>query len=381
MRKMRNGRKAVISGFLVSMAVMSLGGCGKEEEVWNPIENNQIKIALIGSSEYIGQDILNGIETAKETVKKDYGHDLVVDVLDDEGDYKQGVTMATKVAEDSSYVAALSEQDFDIIDSVAGIFEQEEKPLIVMGGCYDNINEKEYEYLLTDFLSAEVMGKMLGNYAVKQGYKSIAYCHTNTRFELDELNGVQQAVNNSDTQISITQLVSDTPENMTASFQNWDLLDVDALCVSVYDLQFCGNLVSVLRQSGSDIPVLTDYSINNEETIQTNGSYMDGIICAPLYPYNVSQELKLFEEAFQEKYGHTPSSNAVQYYDMICMLVQRLENGINSSGELMEAMKNGDVYKGISSDLKFDKNGRLAAENVQVLEFRNGEFLPIDEGQ
>jgi DNA-binding LacI/PurR family transcriptional regulator len=85
-----------------------------------------------------------------------------------------------------------------MVDSVVSILNERNKPLIVLSGCFDETADKGYDNVLFDFLSADKMGRLMGEYMLKANCSRVALLHTNTAFETDELKGLEAAVADSE---------------------------------------------------------------------------------------------------------------------------------------------------------------------------------------
>ncbi len=371
--------KTVLFALVVLAAVLTAAcGAGKgSKSVFN--ENGEINIAILCNMETY--EVISGlnesIEVAKEDIYNKYGFNLNVELYDDGGNYNSAIALASQIAHSPDIAAAISIQEFDIVDSVASIFNEAEKPFIVFAGCYDSIAENGYDYLINDFTSAGKLGNIMGKYAIHRGLKRVAVIHTATTFETDEIKGFQTTVADSDVKIADMLTGPFTDEEFEIAYRRWQALGIDGIYMSLYDLSLGGDIVKKLRQRGSDIVVMTDYSIDNEDTISENGEYMEGVVYIPFCPLKESDGFDEFVEKCTKRFGENDYvSYGAQMYDLLMMSADCIFKSAESGKSLIDLYKAEEPYKGITGDISFNSKGQLNIEQEQCRIFVNGEFVP-----
>ena len=205
-------QKRIIAGIVilavVAGTVMVAGKIQRKPPKAKSTKTDTLKIVILDSGDYYYSDegIENGIMLAQEALEKESGISIDLERVDDGGDYVNGISMAKALAEDESVDMVISFQNFESIGAEAGFFEQVQKPFIITMGCYDEVAERGYEYLITDFLSGRTIGSSIGEFLKQEKRENIALCHSDTTFEKDELKGIQSAIRDSDnTNIYYTQ--------------------------------------------------------------------------------------------------------------------------------------------------------------------------------
>lgn len=364
--------------FLVG-GMLLCSGCQKEqEETWKlEREQKNIKIALFGSEEYLGKEFTDGLKMAQREIKKVLDIDVILDIFDDQGDYNTGVSMATKIAKDSNYLMAITVQDFEIIDTAAEIFEKARKPFIVVDGCFDRTRENGYSYFISHCISAKKMGEMIGDYVIEVGIKKIASSHSGTIFEKDEIKGLQSIISATETKIYDMQIGPFSEEEFLESYNKWVSLGIEAIYFNHYSYTWGGELIQMLRDQGSKIKVMTDYSVNNEESLKSFGKAMEGAVIAPLYPIRESQRLRLFRERFKSQFSYQPTSRTIQIYDLIFAIVEAVQNADNSKG-FMDYFKSKKGFEGVSGIVTYDSDGNLVPKKAKCQILKNGVFIDVE---
>ena len=299
--------------------VLFLCGCSRGEN--NLPAEDTMRIALIGEASFLESGgSMDGMNLAVKEFEKEHGSRIEIEVYDDKSNYNEGVTLAEKIAGDPGISVTISKQELDILDAVAGIFEEKEKPLIITNGCYDRTADQGYQYVLMDFINAETAGKKMGEYAISKNYKTVAYCHSDTEYEKDELKGVESALKESGVSIADVRVGPYSREEFEEAYEEWEMLGVEAVYVSIYYLNYGSDIVRMLREKGSDIQVISDYAMDNDVDIERNGKYLEGTVIAPLYAYKENDAFKECDSNFYRQYGYHMTSQSLQSYELIRMI-------------------------------------------------------------
>ncbi len=360
--------------FSALLAILNLTGCDKSLPVWKPVSENSIKIAIVGDEDYIGD---NGSMEAMELSASDFydrtGIRIETVIYNDNAEYNKAISCAKEIAEDDSISAVLVKQELDFIDASAEIFNDAKKPFILTNGCYDGTIDNNYEYMLIDCINAKVAGSIMAEYIKKQGYKNIAFCHSDTQYEEDELKGLQAELKNSSVNLTDTLIGPYTQEDFNVAYERWTKLGIDAVCISNYDI-YNSNLVRMLREKGSDIAVIGDYVMDTDEEISENGKYLDGTAIVSMYINDGNKNNTEITERFENAYKMEMSEKAIQSYDIISLLGTVLSSDTESSKDFIDQIKSSDGYDGISGKIVFDENGCIIPNGNEMLVFKNGAF-------
>lgn len=374
MRLKKYGRIAGLSA-AAGLVFLSFAACGQEEKSWQPVSlDNKIRIAIIGDDEYIAD---NGAMEAMEMASDDFfdktGIRIEAVIYDDDSDYNKGIECARSIAEDEGIMAVLVKQELDYIDATAEIFDEAQKPFILTNGCYESTIDQSYEYMLVDCINAEAAGSIMGQYVEEHGYQRVAFCHSDTKYEEDELKAFQARVEGTSVCLTDTVVGPYTQEEFHQAYERWMTLGVDVVCVSNYDL-LNSDLVAKLREEGSDLQVVGDYIMDTDEEIEANGEYLEGTAIASMYINDFEENDAEITGRFEELYQMDMSEKAIQSYDITCLLGEALISGIKEPKELMEALRSSEGYEGISGTLRFDERGCLIPNGNEILIFEDGAF-------
>lgn len=372
---------AALAAVLLTCLGLTLAGAGESQEE-TAKDMSVLHVTILDSGDYYHSDagIANGISLAVKEIKEELGITVKLDIVDDGEDYAKGISLARALAGDDGVDVVVSFQNFESIGATAEVFEEAGKPLVVTMGCYDEVADAGYEYFLADFLSGRAIGNRIGTWLAGKGVKSIALCHSDTKFEKDEIRGLQAALDAAEG-ISVKDSVTGPfdEEALSALLVRCRKLDVDAVVANFYDREDSAWLIRRLREKAPELTVVGDYALDSTEILQEYGAGLEGAVIVPVYPYVKSDRFTAFVGKYEEESGQIFSTAAVQYYDLFRMLAECYREAGDAKAALMSALKSEDGYEGAAGTLRFDGSGRLLAEECPVAVCRNGEFVFEEE--
>ena len=356
------------------IVISCLAGCQNNTETWQAVHEKTITIAIVGEGDFIKDGgTMEAAELAAEDFKEKTGIEIKIAVYDDGGDYYQAISYAKEIAANKKIAAVIVKQELDFIDSIAEIYEEAQKPFIITNGCYNHTIEDGYEYLIADFINAKDAGSIMAEYIVESGYSKVAFCHSDTEYEEDELKGLQTGLNGTGIYLADTVVGPYTQEQFDVAYERWELLGIDVVCVSNYYI--CNSdVVRMLREKGSDIQVISDYVMDTSDDINKNGKYLDGTVIIPLYSTTKMDVDNEVAKRYKEKYNSELLEREVQIYDLITMLGNTFISDIKSSKDAMDILKAEEGYDGVYEKVHFDERGALMPGKSGVLIFENGAF-------
>ena len=377
-------QKQIVAGLVILAAVAGVvlvaGGIGQKPQQAKSRKTDRLKIVILDSGDYFYSDegIENGIRLAQESLEKEKGINVDLERVDDGGDYVNGISMAKALAEDESVDMVISFQNFESIGAEAGFFEQVQKPFIITMGCYDEVAERGYEYLITDFLSGRTIGSRIGEFLKQEKRENIALCHSDTTFEKDELRGIQSAILDSEnTNIYYTQTGPFDEDGLAQLLVRCEKLSIDTVVANFYTQTDSAWLLGKLRRKRPDLTVIGDYALDSSEILKKYGKDLEGVVIVPVYPCEDSEELEAFTARYEKEKQVRFSTAAVQYYDLFQILGKAYDRCGGDRRSIMRELKKKNGYDGVAGKIYFDEKGRLFSENCPVFVCRNSKFVQM----
>lgn len=346
----------------VFFSMMLFTGCGASS--WNPLkQGKEINIAFLGSNKVFEerQDFIAGVDLAiKEQSEK--GVTVNYKLFNDDDNYDTGVTNAKQIVNDENYTMAFTFQAFEIVDTIASLFDEAKKPLFIIDGCYDKTMRNGYNYVMNLTVSAEDAGNAIGAYCVDHKYKWVAIAHSTTDYPIDFQEGFNDAVSGS----GVTNVIDSlTGPNKASEFDEvwlrWQVLGVQAVVISLDDMDWAVELIKMIKEKDPNMIILGDQFFNDLSYMDKYGKYLEGLIMPSSYPVDSNTELQKFYDKYEPQVPYLDiTSITAQGYDLTNMIVMKLEN-VNTSEGFVKEMLNENGYDGVT-DIKFKQNGSLNKE-------------------
>ncbi len=347
------------------------------------IDYNSLHVVILDSEGFYYSEagIEQGIQTALEDIGEKGGFPVTYELIEDEGSYVKGISIAKQLAEDPTVDVVISLQNFDSIDAEMPYFEEAGKPFIVTMGCYDQVAEQEYDYLIADFLSARVMGEKIGELLVKNNARNVALCHSDTMFERDTIRGILSVLDHSpNCRVCYSETGPFNDAELGDMLTQYKLLGVDTVVANFYTQEDSEWLLKKLVQNMPGLVRVGDYVLDNSGVLKNYGSFLEGVYIIPNYPYAQNSEMERFKKRYEERSKESFTTTAIQYYDLFMMLSECCKGRKVTGYQLMEELKSEHGYRGVGGLLRFDENGRLIEEDCPVFRCHNSEFKVYNGG-
>ncbi|MCR5339570.1 MAG: ABC transporter substrate-binding protein [Lachnospiraceae bacterium] len=373
--------------YVALIIVLIIAGC-IFQALWKGNKKEQVEtekvlnLVVLDSGDYyhIDDGIDAGLKMAFDSLEERFNLHVNLSVVDDEGDYVKGIALAKSLAADPNVDIVMSFQNFDSIGPEAPFFEEAKKPFIVTMGCYDEVAESGYQYFIADFMSGKTIGREIGKNLQKNGAKNVALCHSDTRFEQDEIRGIQSQISQDDSiRVVHTQTGPFQVSELSELLLRCKQLSVDTVVANFYNQEDCAWLLSMLSESGQDLVLVGDYAIDSPDILQQYGTSLEGVSIIPNYPYTKSPILDEFIAEYEKTTGLEFSSVALQYYDLMAMIGAYWQVTGGRTDQVMKLVKKQDGYESIGGNIRFDANGCLSVEDAPMYICKDGHFEPVEK--
>lgn len=136
-----------------------------------------------------------------------------------------------------------------------------------------------------------------------------------------------------------------------------------------------GYTVKQARRLGIKSHIVGATALYSSETLTTAGAAAEGL-CAIAYEFDPvlgTTAMKNFSDSYNKRYGGFPPIYAAAAYDSIMIYAKAASQGLTSSEEIFNYMRNMDGYEGVSGTIVFDKYSEADAIH-RVMRVENGEF-------
>lgn len=371
---------ALLVFYIIMFCIFLVTGCSLFQDSKDNEGKRQYKIILLGKESYVYSDVgfIRGMEMGMDAMQSK--EELVFEHVDDNGDYETGLLCGERLAKDDSVIAVFSFQDFDVLEALATVFEENKKPLFLVQGCYETTLEKGYEYIFSAFMSAKGMGTAISDYCKAMGIGKAACSHTDTTFEEEEMIGfASQSQKNNIIVIDMEQGPY-TIGDLKRSYRIWETLGVEAVYLAHYtysNTEWMLEMIGYLKSQNKDLHILSDYSLNNDATLKEFGDILEGVVIAAPYSIEINDAYKKLSEDYRKRYDADMSNVAVQGYDLYNMFALMVREGVTSPDKIIKRLKQREGYQGVTGKICFSKEGKLEGITPQYLQVKNGQFVTI----
>lgn len=383
---MKNKRiNAGLFVLVLSLVLLQVTGCGSTDSKETAEETQTKTIAVLGWDEYLqgNEPFINGMEMALEDSKEEIN--LNWEYYNDEGDYEQGVLMAQQLAEDEHIAAVLTFQDFEVIDAEAHYFDEEEKPLIIVQGCYEKTLEQGLQYVFSPYVSSKDMGAAMARYCAEQGYERVACSHTDTIFELDEMKGFCKEAESKGISVVDMQIGPDTLNSLESAYKKWKNLGIRALYICRYteteeQKDWIFKMIEYIKKRDPEFLIMGDYSLDGAEYLKKYGKNMENVAYPNPYSIQKSDKAEKFAERYREKYPEETgvADGAYQGYDIAKMIAEALvdqgQNTATAGQRIRDFFKKKEGYQGVSGTLTYSEAGKLSSQ-IEYYRVHNSVFV------
>ena len=367
-------------GLVFSMAIFS--GCSSSNQSATSTygESAEVKAAVLGSAEQFEtrEDFFIGMDLAISELKEN-GINFSYEKLDDGKSRDSGVAMAKDVANSDKYTLAFTLQNDETVESVADIFDNAKKPLIIVNEVFDSTMNKGYEYVLAGVVSAETAGKALANFCETNGIKWVAASHSSTQYENMLARGFNDmAMTNKSIYLADSTSGPYRISEFSGVWDRWDTLGVQAVLVSFDDVEWACELINAIKSQNKDMVILGDAKFNDLEMMNKYKDSLEGMIVAGSYGVASDEKIKTFfdkyEKQVMDERGFDITSVTAQAYDFVHMIAQNVRKSADAQ-EFMKNMKSSEGYPGVT-DVKFNAKGQLD-EEPNFWTVKNGQMYRL----
>ena len=368
---------------LVFIVILGMIGCRRE----GADSKKTIYIPVLGDAAWLNADgaFNNGALMAIEDCINEYsplGYDIRTEIIDDKASYDTGVAMAVKLGDDPEVTAVLNVQNFDVSKTTADILSSRGKIVLLPYGAYDELSKKGYENVFCSVPSFADLGKAMAQYADRMGYRRIAVYYNGTTSQEELVTSFE--LNLKDTESKIIDYVPEISSRsmFDSIYDRWETLSFDAIIIAQYGLERAYEVLGLIREKNSEIPVIGEPIFNRANYLGTHKRDAENIVVPSTLIINTGSKLEEFSERYRDKYGKEPDIWSVQGYDSIRLIVDTaVNNGLVDPDDIAEAMHDEMGYDGIQGKISFDGGGALITDvdKLDMLICKDGSFVKISD--
>lgn len=376
-------------------AAFALAGCGKKEEpkpvaaapaavaAPAPMAEMVVKLGhvapMTGPQAHLGKDNENGAVLAIEELNSQGieigGAKIKFELLseDDQADPKQGSIVAQKLV-DAKVNGVIGHLNSGTTIPASKLYFDAGIPQI--SGSATNP-----KYTLQGFTTAfRVMandvqqGKVLGEFAAKQGAKTVAIVDDRSAYGQGLADEFKKAVEAAGIKVVANEYTNDKATDFKAILTKIKSTKADLVFFGGMDAQG-GPMAKQMKELGITATFLGGDGVCTPEFMKLGGEAAEGNYCSlPGQPLEKLANGPAFKEKFNKKFGADIQLYAPYVYDATMVMVDAMKraNSVEPAKYLPEVGKT--KYDGVTAMIQFDDHGDLKGGAISLYQFKGGKL-------
>ncbi len=342
---------------LIVLSLSAVVGCQQNEAV-----QFGAVLPLTGSAAIYGQSIHNGLQLAEEQLGSRTSRAITLTIVDSGSSPEQAAAAADELYSDGAWAViggvttAEAMEMVPVADEAGGVLLSPSASSPELTG----ISENFYRVFPSDFHEGTKMGNFAAQTLQLQTAAILAaegpygigvqqvFAAEFERNGGEVVENIEFPVNTSDFSGLLDRVMTLNPQGVyLAAFAD----EVTAMILGLREREYGGT-------------ILTTHAFASTDAIARAGQAATGVFLTQSAfeidietPENETPEVREFVEAYQAKFGVQPDIYAAHGYDALMVLVQSLEQGVVTRGDLWKGVRSLRNYQGVTGAIQFDERG------------------------
>lgn len=338
-----------------------------------------------GDNAMYGEFIYHGVMTKVNQVNEAggiNGRKIVVDQYDDKGDSTESATIAQKICDENKYLFVFSSFASGASISSGEVYRKNNMLHFVPTASHANCSVAGGTSWAMS-LQADIEYYLLGKALVEDlSGKKIALIHLNADNGFIIRDAVVKGVEEAGGEVVISEsYINGQVRDFTSILTKVKAADPDVVCMCVQYADTSAMLIQ-RAQIGFDDSVI--WCVNNDNFVDTfltsAGEAAEGVYCESIWScFSSDEDIVKFRARYNDMWdGEEPSPYSVQPYEAMCMMVDALEQGIDTTQGLQDYMTELGYWDGETMAGEFGENQRLVRDRVYMHIVKDGVFEAVE---
>ncbi|WP_020653576.1 branched-chain amino acid ABC transporter substrate-binding protein [Massilia niastensis] len=338
---------------------------------------------LSGANAFAGKDNENGVRLAVEELNAQKlqvgGNTLRFELQseDDQGDPKQGVTVAQKFA-DAGVKFVLGPYNSGVAIPASRVYN-DNGILMSTVGTNPKITQAGYPTVFRIVASDTQVGASVAAYAAKElKVKNVGVIDDRTAFGQGIAMEFKRQAQAAGMKVAGHEFTTDKASDFTAILTALKARKVDAVFFGGYAPQGAP-MARQMKQLGLNVPLLGGDTLCSPEMAKLGGAAVgENLRCAQAGAILARQPGgPAFLAAYKQRFKREPDVYAPSFYDQTKFIAQAIKNANSVDSAKVGAAMHGISYQGVVGTYGYDPKGNLKKTAVTVYTFRNGALTPL----
>jgi branched-chain amino acid transport system substrate-binding protein len=384
--------QAKLSAIALSVAAaLALGACGKKEEpkpvaapaAPAPVAKPVIVVKLghvapmTGPQAHLGKDNEYGARLAVEELNAQGleigGATAKFELLaeDDAADPKQGAIVAQKLV-DAKVQGVVGHLNSGTTIPASKLYSDAGIPQISGSATNPKYTQQGFATAFRVMANDVQQGKALGEFAAKQGFKTVAIVDDRTAYGQGLADEFRKAAEAAGIKVVATEYTNDKATDFKAILTKIKSKKPDLVFYGGMDAQG-GPMAKQMKELGIKARFLGGDGVCTPEFIKLGGEASEGNYCSlPGMPLDKLAKGPEFKEKFSKKFGTEIQLYAPYVYDAVMVMADSMKraNSVEPAKFLPEVGKTS--YDGVTALIQFDQFGDLKGGAISVYQYKGG---------
>lgn len=377
------------------VAAFSLTACGQKEEPkpaaapGASAAKPEVTVKLghvapmTGPQAHLGKDNENGARLAVEELNAQGleigGAKVKFQLLaeDDQADPKQGTIVAQKLV-DEKVNGVIGHLNSGTTIPASKIYADAGIPQISGSATNPKYTQQGFATAFRVMANDEQQGKVLGQFAAKQGLKTVAIIDDRTAYGQGLADEFRKSAEANGLQVVATEYTNDKATDFKAILTSIKAKKPDLVFYGGMDAQG-GPLVKQMQELGIKAKFLGGDGVCTPEFMKLGGDAAEGQYCSlPGKPLEKLAKGPEFRDKFTKKFNAQIQLYAPYVYDAVMVMADSMKraNSVEPAKFLPEIGKT--KYDGVTATIEFDPKGDLKDGAISLYQYKGGKLEYVE---
>ncbi len=375
-------------------AALAMTACGKKEEP-KPVAAPAAPAApapkpavvvklghvapMTGPQAHLGKDNENGARLAVEELNAKGieigGAKVTFELLgeDDQADPKQGSIVAQKLV-DAKVNGVIGHLNSGTTIPASKLYSDAGIPQISGSATNPKYTQQGFKTAFRVMANDVQQGKALGEFAVKQGVKTVAIVDDRTAYGQGLADEFRKAAEAAGIKVVATEYTNDKATDFKAILTKIKSTKPDLVFFGGMDAQG-GPMVKQMKELGVKAKFLGGDGVCTPEFMKLGGEATEGNFCSlPGMPLEKLAKGPEFKDKFNKKFGTEIQLYAPYVYDAVMVMADSMKRADSvEPGKYLPAVGQAK-YDGVTALIEFDEFGDLKGGAISMYQFKGGKL-------
>ena len=380
------------------VAAFALSACGKKEEPKPaaspaapaaPAAKPEVLVKLghvapmTGPQAHLGKDNENGAVLAVEELNAQGieigGAKVKFELIkeDDQADPKQGSIVAQKLV-DAKVNGVIGHLNSGTTIPASKLYADAGIPQISGSATNPKYTQQGFATAFRVMANDVQQGKVLGEFAAKQGAKTVAIVDDRTAYGQGLADEFRKAAEGAGIKVVATEYTNDKATDFKAILTKIKSTKAELVFYGGMDAQG-GPMAKQMKELGIKAKFLGGDGVCTPEFMKLGGEATEGNYCSlPGMPLEKLAKGPEFKDKFAKKFGAEIQLYAPYVYDAVMVMADSMKRAgsVESAKFLPEVGKT--KYDGVTAMIEFDEKGDLKGGAISLYQYKGGKLEYVE---